>query len=74
MSDPPLSDIDLKYKMTWVWTTLYRCDVFWQFLAIFGQMSHLLTIIYMAPDGIIGRKPGATNRPSKNCSAAEANF
>ena len=24
MSDPPLSDIDFKNKMTWVWTTLKR--------------------------------------------------
>ena len=24
MSDPPLSDIDFKNKMAWVWTTLKR--------------------------------------------------
>ena len=27
MSDPPLSDIDIKHKMAWVWTTLKNCEI-----------------------------------------------
>ena len=30
MSDPPLSDIDFKNKMAWVWTTLEPDHILWE--------------------------------------------